>query len=100
LVDEPDDGFVEDDGAGEASEDEDPAAFELAVSAVAAAGFSSDELADFRADAPRSFFAQPEPLKWTAGAVTPLRTSSLWQTGQLDGPSAWTPWITSNRCPQ
>jgi len=99
LEDESDDDFVEDVDADDVSED--PVAVEVAVevpvSAAAAAGFSSDELADFRADAPRSFFAQPEPLKWTAGAVTPLRTSWLWQTGQLDGPSAWTPWITSNR---
>jgi hypothetical protein len=29
----------------------------------------------FRAAAPRSFFAQPEPLKWIAGGAKPLRTS-------------------------
>jgi hypothetical protein len=42
----------------------------------------------FRALAPRSFFAQPEPLKWIVGAVNALRTSWLPQTGQLVGPAS------------
>lgn len=48
----------------------------------------------------RSFFAQPLPLNTTDGAEIALRTPLLWQTGQWLGPSAWTPWITSNRWPQ
>jgi hypothetical protein len=48
----------------------------------------------------RSFLAQPEPLKWTAGAANALRTRSLPQAGQADGPSTWTPCITSKRRPQ
>ena len=48
----------------------------------------------------RSFFAQPLPLNTIDGAEIALRTPLLWQTGQWLGPSAWTPWITSNRWPQ
>jgi hypothetical protein len=48
----------------------------------------------------RSFFAQPEPLKWTAGAANALRTGPLPQSGQLVGGSSCRPWITSNRRPQ
>jgi hypothetical protein len=48
----------------------------------------------------RSFFAQPEPLKWTAGAANALRTGPLPQSGQLIGGSSCRPWITSNRRPQ
>jgi hypothetical protein len=36
----------------------------------------------------RSFFAQPDPLKWTAGAAIALRTRSDPQAGQLDGGAA------------
>jgi hypothetical protein len=54
---------------------------------------------DFRALAPRSFFAQPDPLKWIVGAVNALRMSVLPQTGQLAGPASLTPWSTSKRCP-
>lgn len=52
-----------------------------------------------RAVAPRSFFAQPVPLKWIVGAENALVTGPPWQTGQDVGPSAWTPWMTSNRVP-
>ena len=47
----------------------------------------------------RSFFAQPDPLKWIVGAVNALRTGAAPQTGQLAGPSAVTEWMTSNRWP-
>jgi hypothetical protein len=47
----------------------------------------------------RSFFAQPEPLKWTAGALIALRTGPLPHNGQVEGPSTWTPCTTSNRRP-
>jgi hypothetical protein len=51
-------------------------------------------------DVLRSFFAQPEPLKWIDGAENPFRTGPSWQRGQVVGPSALMPWITSKRCPQ
>jgi hypothetical protein len=47
----------------------------------------------------RSFFAQPVPLKWIAGAVIPFRTGPLPHCGHVAGPSAWTPWMTSKRWP-
>jgi hypothetical protein len=56
--------------------------------------------AAFRDAAPRSFFAQPLPLKWIVGGANALRTGPLWQTGQCVGPGAFNPWMTSNRCPQ
>jgi hypothetical protein len=56
----------------------------------AARDFPADE------DAARSFFAQPEPLKWTAGVVNPLRMApSAPQAGQNLGAPSWIPWITS-----
>lgn len=48
----------------------------------------------------RSFFAHPDPLKWTAGALMALRIGPPPHSGQLLGSSAWTPCITSNRRPQ
>ena len=43
--------------------------------------------ADFAgARPPRSFFAQPDPLKWIAGAVIALRIGPLPQSGQVVGP--------------
>jgi hypothetical protein len=44
----------------------------------------------------RSFFAQPMPLKCTAGVLKPLcSVPSAPQAGQKRGPSALMPWITS-----
>ena len=53
----------------------------------------SPEALDVAVDgvARRSFLAQPDPLKWTAGAEIALRIGPLPQIGQLVGPSAWTP---------
>jgi hypothetical protein len=48
----------------------------------------------------RSFLAQPDPLKWTAGAPIALRTGPEPQSGQEAGGSPYTPWIASNRRPQ
>jgi hypothetical protein len=48
----------------------------------------------------RSFLAQPEPLKWTAGAAMALRIGPEPHKGQAVGGSAWTPWMTSKRRPQ
>jgi len=75
---------------------------------VAPAGTSVDsepsapepEAAPDFAPARRSFLAQPDPLKWTAGAAIALRTGPDPHNGQVAGGSAWTPWITSNRRPQ
>jgi hypothetical protein len=58
-----------------------------------------DEAPD-RAAARRSFFAQPDPLKWTDGAEIAFLTGPLPHRGHAAGGSAWTPWITSNRRPQ
>jgi hypothetical protein len=49
----------------------------------------------------RSFFAQPEPLKWIAGLTSALRiVPSRPQLGQKRGPASLIPWITSTRCLQ
>jgi hypothetical protein len=53
-----------------------------------------------RLPARRSFLAQPDPLKWTAGAANALRTGPDPHSGQDVGGSAWTPWMTSNLLPQ
>ena len=46
----------------------------------------------------RSFFAHPDPLKWTAGVENPLRMlPSTPQFGQKRGPGWLIPWITSTR---
>jgi hypothetical protein len=62
-----------------------------------AAGDADPEPA--RLAAPRSFFAQPDPLKWTAGAAIDLRIAPS-HTGHCDGPWPWTPWTTSIAWPQ
>ncbi len=57
-----------------------------------------EELRDFPDDevAERSFLAQPEPLKWTAGVAQALRiVPSFPQFGQNRGPGSLIPWITS-----
>lgn len=48
----------------------------------------------------RSFFAQPEPLKWIAGALMPLRRGPDPHSGQIVGRSAKTPCISSKWWPQ
>lgn len=47
----------------------------------------------------RSFFAQPDPLKWTAGAETALRIGPDPHSGHAAGGPAWRPWMASNRRP-
>jgi hypothetical protein len=78
------------DAPAEASEpdplDESGSAAPLAVSLVGAA-------------LRRSFFAQPEPLKWMAGGANALRTGPEPHNGQLAGGSSSSPWIASNRRP-
>ena len=62
--------------------------------AAAAFVFELDEL-------DRSFFAQPEPLKWTAGGAKTFRSVS-WapQLGQNRGAGASIPWMNSVRVEQ
>jgi hypothetical protein len=49
----------------------------------------------------RSTFAQPEPLKTTAGALSALRiVPSAPQLGQNLGPGSLIPWMTSVTPPQ
>jgi hypothetical protein len=50
-----------------------------------------------RAAVPRSFFAQPLPLKWIVGGANALRTGDAPQIGHAVGPSAVTEWMTSKR---
>jgi hypothetical protein len=87
------------DGAGSAGLDsvDAPSAAVVALSPPPASSVEAD--ARDRAAARRSFFAQPVPLKWTAGAANAFFTGPLPQSGHADGPSAWTPWMTSNRRP-
>jgi hypothetical protein len=51
------------------------------------------------AAAPRSFLAQPLPLKWIVGGAKALRTGEAPQMGHAVGPSAVTEWTTSKRWP-
>jgi hypothetical protein len=48
----------------------------------------------------RSFFAQPDPLKWIAGVVNAFLIGPPPQSGHSVGGSAWTPRRISNRWPQ
>jgi hypothetical protein len=49
----------------------------------------------------RSFFAQPEPLKWTAGVTQALRSvPSAPHAGQNRGAGASIPWMNSVRVAQ
>jgi len=81
--------------------DADPSPPELSVLAAPASVPDSDFARAFVLANERSFFAQPEPLKWTVGATNALRSvSSAPQTGQNRGPGALMPWITSVRSPQ
>jgi hypothetical protein len=44
----------------------------------------------------RSFFAQPEPLKWIVGGANAfVIVPSAPQLGQNLGPPSWIPWTTS-----
>ncbi len=49
-------------------------------------------------DDPRSFFAQPEPLKWIVGSANCLRrVPSRPHAGQNFGPGSLIPWMMSAR---
>lgn len=59
---------------------------------------ASDLAGAFADELERSFLAQPEPLKWTAGGANALRSvPSAPQAGQNRGPGSLIPWITSVR---
>lgn len=93
--DEPDDELSPD----ELSPDDAPSPGELLdpspEPAAAAALVFDVELVD------RSFFAQPEPLKWTDGATTAFRSvPSAPQLGQNRGVGASIPWMNSVRVVQ
>jgi hypothetical protein len=75
-----------------------PEVSEVAAAGVSA-GFASVEPDPGFEVALRSFFAQPEPLKWTVGAEIAFLTGPLPHSGQDAGGSAWTPWMTSKRRP-
>jgi hypothetical protein len=50
---------------------------------------------------PRSFFAQPDPLKWIVGGANSLRiVPSLPHDGQNRGPGSLRPWRMSVRWSQ
>lgn len=66
---------------------------------AALASVPVDLLAPADAVARRSFFAQPEPLKWMAGGANAFFTGPPPHVGQVDGPSACTPWTASKRVP-
>jgi hypothetical protein len=73
-----------------------PAASRPSPLAASAAG-----LVRVRVDDERSFFAQPDPLKWTVGGANALRSvPSAPHAGQNRGPGASMPWITSVSCRQ
>ncbi len=61
----------------------------------------SDDAFDDRVpepDAPRSFFAHPEPLKWIVGGANCLRSvPSRPHDGQNFGPGSLIPWMMSAR---
>jgi hypothetical protein len=54
-----------------------------------------------RDDVERSFFAQPDPLKWIVGGANALViVPSAPHSGQNLGPWSWIPWTTSVTWPQ
>jgi hypothetical protein len=73
----------------ELSDDPDPSPDELAADVA------------FEVELDRSFLAQPEPLKWTAGGTMAFRSvSSAPQAGQKRGAGASIPWMNSVRVEQ
>ena len=75
-----------------------------AAGGEASAGFAGVSSPVFAAAAlvevalPRSFLAQPEPLKWIAGAANCLRiVPSAPHEGQKFGPGSLSPWRMSAR---
>jgi hypothetical protein len=103
--DEPDDededsDFEPDDEPEPEEPDDSPEPPEPPESPEPSDDFAFDEL--FPAlDPPRSFFAQPEPLKWIVGGANSLRiVPSLPHDGQNWGPGSLRPWRMSVRWSQ
>jgi hypothetical protein len=72
---------------------------ELVVAGASSFFAGDDERPELALD--RSFFAQPDPLKWMVGGAKALViVPSAPQFGQNLGPSSWIPWTTSVRWPQ
>ena len=90
-------------GFGDASSPFPDVASPEGLASVAAASLEAsaedDSLLDEAAER-RSFFAHPEPLKWTAGEEIAFLTGPPPQRAHASGASAWTPWMTSKRRPQ
>ena len=86
------------------SEDDEPEPDEAPLSPDAAAPSPDDfELEDDREalELPRSFFAQPDPLKWIVGGANSLRiVPSSPHDGQKSGPGSFRPWRMSVRWSQ
>ena len=99
--DEPDVPESEDD---KAPPDDEPDSDEAPLSADPAAPSPDDFDDEDDRDAlelPRSFFAQPDPLKWIVGGANSLRiVPSLPHDGQNWGPGSFSPWRTSMRWSQ
>lgn len=79
------------------SDDFDEASPSPPLSEPGSASFDADALL-FTA-ARRSFLAQPDPLKWIAGAANAFRTGPDPHSGHCSGAGSLTPWMTSKRRP-
>jgi hypothetical protein len=86
------------------SDDDEPESDELPLSLdVEAPSPDAFELEDDRdaLELPRSFFAQPDPLKWIVGGANSLRiVPSSPHDGQNRGPGSFRPWRMSVRWSQ
>jgi hypothetical protein len=98
------DAFGDSDGAVEGAGDSDDDAVDdvsLPVCADSLAASLAADLAEalvLAPEPPRSFLAQPVPLKWTAGAANCLRiVPSAPHEGQNRGPGSLIPWRMSAR---
>ena len=91
--DEPDDEELSPDDDGASPSDDEDSDLPLSAPLLAALVPAGDP--------PRSFFAQPDPLKWIAGVVNCLRIIPSWpQDGQKLGPGSLIPWRMSARWSQ
>ena len=94
----------DDESEDDESEDDEPESDEPPLSLEEEAPSLDDfELEDDREalELPRSFFAQPEPLKWIVGGANSLRiVPSSPHDGQKRGPGSFRPWRMSVRWSQ
>ncbi len=96
---EPDEAPPEDDPPEADSVEPDPVEAAPDPDEPEASGLAADLAALVPPEEDRSFFAQPDPLKCTAGGAKTLRIRPP-HSGHADGPWSWTPWTTSIRWPQ